>query len=93
MFNGCWVDLDEYKIQNINSVVYPNPSSAEVTIEFESIEKTSVNIFDIRGNLVYFEESISSPFKIDLADFSSGLYYYELSTSNEISRGEFIVSK
>ena len=61
-------------------VVYPNPSSDFINLQFSNLaaQKVEVNIFDINGRLVKkleFNPSDSAEQRIDISTFSNGTYF------------------
>jgi hypothetical protein len=61
-------------------VVYPNPTSALVTISFEGNE-AELTIYDAQGKLIQNRSSIHSGEQVSLANVQTGVYFFELSTS------------
>ncbi|MBS1493884.1 MAG: T9SS type A sorting domain-containing protein [Bacteroidetes bacterium] len=83
-------------IQNISSEIpssynlyqnYPNPFNGQTNIEFEIRNKDvySFSVFDIMGREVYSEKKylIEGKYKINLKldNFSTGIYFYKLSSA------------
>ena len=65
-------------------IVYPNPTSNKINIEFGqlSLENLTLNIFDLKGQLVYKTEEIESSMIIDVSNFTKGLYKLEIFNQN-----------
>lgn len=65
-------------------IVYPNPTSNKINIEFGhlSLENLTLNIFDLKGQLVYKTEEIESSMIIDASNFTKGLYTLEIFNQN-----------
>ena len=85
-------------IENIESknemIVYPNPSSNSINIHINSqfsILNSQLIITDVLGNEVYHQSiNNSTQSTIDISNFSSGVYFYQLSNNKETVRGKFI---
>jgi hypothetical protein len=68
--------------------VYPNPASTFVQFELPDLmEPLSLFIFDSRGNLVHRTAcTIRKSYRLDTGAWSSGVYFYKLSSKSGISR-------
>lgn len=96
--NGGGVGIEEnYRNNNIDFVIYPNPSTSQVTIEFELSEtkNASIEIKNILGQTVRMISNNSfakgiNKVEIDLSEFSSGLYFVQLQSENKITSKKFI---
>ena len=75
---------------NVKIQLYPNPASSYIVIKMASGTNFTVNLFNSLGDEVYNGNNTD---KIDLRNFTSGLYYYHISGNNEIFNGNFIISK
>ena len=80
--------MDAY---NQFTIAIPNPANDLTTIKFvlSDPEIVNINIFDIKGNLIktiinYNATSGENRITVSLADVNTGLYYYQLNTSNGI---------
>lgn len=58
--------------------VYPNPSTANVNFVTESIEAKSVMVYDVTGNLIASQDLNEGKLKLDVSNFSTGLYMYSI---------------
>lgn len=58
--------------------VYPNPASAVVNFSTEQKEIKTVQIFDITGKLVEKQTLVDGSLKLDVSDYTKGLYLYSL---------------
>ncbi len=69
----------------INKIkVYPNPIESTLNIDIaEDINVNSISIYSSTGEMIYWNNEISSISKIDLSNFSSGSYFIEFNTNNE----------
>jgi spore coat protein CotH len=66
------LSIDEVNLE-MDVLVYPNPANNIVTIFFDADEQENVEIYDIRGQLIY-KNNIASSSEIDLTDWGTGLY-------------------
>lgn len=74
-------------VSNENVQVYPNPASDYINISVNETEY--VEIYNTIGSLV-MSKQISNGDKIDLHDFSKGLYFIKVSSENKLLK--FIVN-
>ena len=92
----CEADCDVTSIDDKENEVkiYPNPSSNIFNLEFNSDYETEILVTNILGEQVYFE-SIKSigdiSTKIDLSDYSKGVYNLTIKTSDGISNHKLIL--
>ncbi|MDG1476076.1 MAG: CotH kinase family protein [Vicingaceae bacterium] len=70
--NTVEVEMIENTINSFN--IYPNPTSNNVTIEFNVIEPQSIYIFNIVGNIVYQQVINDKNIKIEVSNWSKGIY-------------------
>lgn len=77
---SCLLNVGENEYKKPN--VYPNPFTT--AIHLENGENTSVEIFDVLGKKVFFEDNFISN-TIDTALFSSGLYFVKITDGNKSS--------
>jgi hypothetical protein len=75
-----------------NSIkLYPNPTSDDITIEFNNSQARTLNVFSIRGELMRSESISSSKSSISLADYTKGLYLIEIIEGDNVYRDKIIV--
>ncbi|MEO6240733.1 MAG: T9SS type A sorting domain-containing protein [Bacteroidia bacterium] len=73
--------------------LFPNPSSATITITFlEPIKAEQlIQIYDIHGKLVYeFKNQSIQNFDIDVSEYDAGLYFVKVSNDKKVSIEKFI---
>jgi hypothetical protein len=63
--------------------VYPNPFENSFMVSFEK-DLDEILIFDTRGKLVYQNNAISAPCKVDLSNQSTGMYMVKLVRGAEV---------
>lgn len=70
------------------ATIYPNPSSGMVHIQFNTLDKASVTIYTISGQLVYQALNISGGSHNLLLEGAAGIYFLELArgTNKEYHR-------
>ena len=68
-----------FESQNVNLLVYPNPVSAVLNIDFEGAQIKNIQIIDSFGGLVLTNANSNS---LNLSNLSSGLYFLKIDTRN-----------
>ena len=68
------VQIEEVITKEKTFKIYPNPTFNNVTIEFSVIEPQSICIFNIVGNMVYQQAINDKNIKIDVSNWSKGIY-------------------
>lgn len=102
---GVILQIDQFKIGisvdgNVpaknNTLVYPNPASKELNIQYHTTlnQTLKIEICDLAGNLVLKSEisskEVNSNLKLDVEGLSSGLYFGQIINSNQISHFRFV---
>lgn len=80
--------------QNINSYIYPNPSTKQATLYLaETSSDFLFSIFDRTGKLVFRQENIQgNNFTFNTALWAEGLYLYYAAAENEWkTSGKFVI--
>ena len=61
--------------------IYPNPTTGYLKIESEEMRIENIEIFDIFGKKVLFQQSLISPETvIDISHLQGGLYFVRIQT-------------
>lgn len=75
--------------KNINNTLYPNPFSAELTIESDLLRSgCNINITNLQGQTVYSNfvfDDLNTTFRIDTNDFNNGMYIVQLTAGTEVT--------
>jgi len=91
----CFSGVDE--IKNGASVnIYPNPAAQQISIDTHGAEINSVRIYNSTG-VIIFEITGSNlddtnPVKIDVINFSQGIYFFKVISSEGEFSGKFAVT-
>lgn len=97
--NSCGTDVSNTTIiivssQDIKSNedvnIYPNPTNSNIFIE-ASNAFTSYQISDISGKIILTDDINSSITKIDMSNYSKGIYFIKLYTNNKFQIKRFIL--
>ncbi|NOQ26217.1 MAG: choice-of-anchor D domain-containing protein [Bacteroidales bacterium] len=74
--------------------MYPNPATDIISIDIENIsysENVEISIIDLNGKIIYHKNIENSNCKINVSDYSAGLYFVELKTSGNIHKRKLII--
>lgn len=88
---AVFASVDEKELSKLK--IYPNPSKGEIKIELSNSNSGSysVSVFDVFGSQI-MELKMESNFElIDLKNYSSGVYFVQLSNDNEVVSRERVV--
>ena len=82
--------------QDLQLKVFPIPTNTEINFSLNSLNGNKINqvkIFDVCGKVVEYTTGLSeNNYRIELENFPSGLYFYEIITNkNQNLTGKFIV--
>lgn len=73
------------KVDNkLNLSIYPNPTKAEVNIDFSDKSIKNLIITDITGKQIFEKKLVSKNERIDLSNFENGLYIIIIQTVKEV---------
>jgi hypothetical protein len=98
----CFADfvegISEIHFYNIKSKIFPNPSAARLTIEYENpaSELFQLTIYDIHSKPVFTRDNITeNRIVVDAQNFKPGIYIYKLTNLKAKKRcwGKFIVTR
>lgn len=90
--NYVAIDLtatDEY--QSLEFKLYPNPTSGQITIALEGMQK--VVIYNALGQTLLTKEASSDVLQLDLSRFENGLYWIKVMAQGVIVTRRFILSR
>jgi len=88
------VSTDEIISSKEYVTVFPNPASEKIVFTKKDFTKENLKltIFNISGKLVFSKTFQEKQLEVDVRNFSSGIYNYQLTGRKEvISQGSFIV--
>ena len=88
--NYVAIDLtatDEY--QSLEFKLYPNPTSGQITIALEGMQK--VVIYNALGQTMLTKEASSDVLQLDLSRFEDGLYWIKVMVQGEVVTRRFVL--
>jgi trimeric autotransporter adhesin len=89
--------INESNLNNESFTIYPNPTSHQITLEFELTEtnNTSIEIKNILGQIVKTISNTTftkgnNKIEIDVSEFTNGIYFVQLQNGNQLINQKFI---
>lgn len=76
------------KYNNTFVQVYPNPANEILFIE--NLSNAYIQIFDIRGQLLFEKYSVSNNVNIDVSNYNTGIYFLKISNNHQQQNFKFI---
>lgn len=78
-------------VENIKLKVYPNPSKVDITIQWESEEKISIELFDFSGRMINSEPNILNGHILKREGLADGTYLLKVTNSDGSSSSVKII--
>lgn len=76
----------------IKAKVYPNPATDYFYLEMNEMESAQVNIYDLSGRIVFAQTLHLALTKINVADWTSGIYVGTVVSDNKLARFKLVVA-
>jgi hypothetical protein len=76
-----------------NVLVYPNPASSQITIEFENqLNQCDITIFNIFGQTIMNQNmSGNTKYNLTISNLEAGMYFYSIVSDGKVVKsGKFI---
>lgn len=93
--NDLSTSIDNFTTNEIETKIYPNPSSDNVTISIKNEDNVSFNfiLYNNIGQVVMENNSFeNNQFYFSIENYSNGIYYYNITSSNnQFTSGKLIV--
>jgi alpha/beta superfamily hydrolase len=87
------VGISELEQQTLWSV-YPNPATDKFTIQLDELKaQGKIEIFDLTGKLIYFQNINGKNTEINTKDFSVGIYFIKINQKDLITTKKVIIEK
>ena len=80
---------EEY--QALDFKLYPNPTSGQITIAWEGMQK--VVVYNALGQALLNKETSGDMLQLDLSGFENGLYWIKVMAQNGTAIRSFIISR
>jgi hypothetical protein len=91
-----YVDTASYISENTyqnDLIIYPNPTTGKIQIESSNLKVQSLDIYDMKGQLVKQFPNLKSqiPNEIDVSSFPKGLYLFQVRNENNIYNRKILI--
>ena len=92
-YQGWYLGENDLKKKEAIVEVFPNPASSSISIHHTQVGTGSYEfgITDVYGRVVYQEACPTQDTKIEVLHWSAGVYFYELRSPHQTTRGKFVV--
>jgi hypothetical protein len=88
---SCGVNLDENGLMENQILIYPNPSSTQITIEAPGANsKFQISIYNPNGREVISDHVTEPQTLIDVSSLAPGLYFVRITTDRTVHVGKFV---
>jgi len=81
----------DYVSEYFNLKVYPNPAENTLTVEYQNIGETQIELLDLKGNVVFQTNTLESTLNINVSDLPSGSYILRVIQSGKADYKKVIV--
>jgi hypothetical protein len=71
--------------------IYPNPSDDMINIEIENTINSALEIYNVSGRLVFSKKLNSKVEKIDVSDFTKGIYIFKVIHDSAVNISKVVV--
>jgi len=83
------LSVNDNNLQNV--IIYPNPTNTILNIE--NAENSSIEVYDLLGRVVLFENNISINNQLNVSNLPIGTYLIKITNNNKVITDKFIVNK
>ena len=83
------LSINDNNLQNV--IIYPNPTTSILNIE--NAENSMIEIYDLLGRVVLFENNISINKQLNVSNLSTGTYLIKISNNGQIKTDKFIINR
>jgi len=88
----CNENIREHKMGTINTKIYPNPASGNVTIEMLDLNSSyTLTITNIMGQVVTSMNGNINKVNLNVSEYAPGIYIVNIRTANAVTSQKLIV--
>ena len=82
------VGIESRELRN-NVHVYPNPTDGKITVLIESLENTSISVFNSLGKLILAKQSVGRSFEFDI-NSPKGIYILKAQSGGPVQQFKIV---
>ena len=87
------VNLNETLLQETKVLLYPNPTTGNVSIELPEDTESEIKVIDITGKLVYASNQYGYFLQVNLEHLPTGVYVVHIRQSGEVYSEKLVLQK
>jgi hypothetical protein len=76
---------------DISFSIFPNPAKNSIQIDLKNLSNDTFTLYNSTGKSIYTIKLISKSTKIDVSNYTKGIYFYTISNSNKLSSGKLVI--
>jgi hypothetical protein len=70
--------------------IYPNPATNKVTIDFQDLDNTNVEVSDSNGRVLFTQKLNNNSNTINIDNLSSGIYFFKVNSNQGIKTSKVV---
>jgi hypothetical protein len=90
----CGIDaaagIKQLSVDTKQVLFYPNPNNGNFVIETNSMEKQTMQVYDVSGRLV-FSQTINGKASIDASNLNEGVYNLSITTNEGVVNKRMVI--
>jgi hypothetical protein len=90
-FDFMSLDAETFTLNKIN--IYPNPASSTLNIEHSLNEDLTLELFSIRGKKIFEKILTEKRSKLNISQFSQGVYFIRLTQNKKVFSQKIVIAK
>ncbi len=80
IIDNDWTNVAE--TEDVNAMIYPNPAKDVVRLSTDNSQQTTVRVYNVLGMMIEEIEINSNEIEINVSDYNSGIYFFNIQTEN-----------
>jgi hypothetical protein len=91
--NSVTTSVNNSNVEQNNIFIYPNPAQNNFTVQLSSSTTFDLTITDVLGKNILRQNNILSNTQINCKDFSTGIYFLQITNGKNIFNKKLIITK
>jgi len=92
MITGLVTGINSFVINNIETVIYPNPTSDQFYIEANTTNKLTVDLYDVNGRNV-FSANVKDKSNINVTTLDNGIYTLTIKSFDRMTNKKLVIAR